>query len=181
MARTNNTDADRIASFVEQIEADPMRARKTQVIEGQWIFGDGGPQFRSQIRFEGGEAVFEIDNPTFMGGSGTMPGPMHYCFFGLASCYTSVFVAAATGLGVVLDSVTTRVEADMNFSRVFGISDEPIMEEVRVILHVATSSGQEKVREAEELALERCPVVYTLRNQIKLVPSLEISTEQRDC
>lgn len=176
MARINNIDAEQITGFVEQIKADPSKARKTQVIEGQWVVGDGGPQFRSHVTFEGGEAVFETDNPMFMGGSGTLPGPMHYCFYGLASCYTGVFAAAATELGVRLDSLSTRVEADLNFSRVFGISDKPIMEEVRVILQVVTISGEENVREAEKLALERCPVVYTLRNQIKLVPSLEVST-----
>lgn len=173
MARTNNIDADRIAGFVEQIKADPSKARKTQVIEGQWVLGDGGTQFKSQIKFEGGETTFDTDSPTFMGGGGTMPGPMHYCFYGLASCYTGVFAAAATELGVQLDSLTIRVEADLNFSRVFGVSGEPIMEEVRVILHVVSSSPEQKIREAEQLALERCPVVYTLRNQVRLVPVLQ--------
>lgn len=175
MPRTNNVDTEKMGSFADQMKADPSKARKTQVIEGQWILGDGGPQFKSNIKFEGGEATFESDNPTFMGGGGTLPGPMHYCFYGLASCYTGVFAAAATELGIRLDSLTIRVEADLNFGRVFGISDEPIMEEVRVILQVASSATEEKLQEAERLALERCPVVYTLRNQIKLVPSLQLT------
>jgi len=37
MGRTNNVDAEKIKGFVEQIEADPSKARKTQVIEGQWV------------------------------------------------------------------------------------------------------------------------------------------------
>lgn len=175
MPRANNVDAEKMVGFAGQLKADPSKARKTQVIEGEWLLTDGGPQFKSNIKFEGGEVTFESDNPTFMGGGGTLPGPMHYCFYGLAACYTGVFAAAATELGIQLDSLTIRVEADLNFGRVFEISDEPIMEEIRVILQIASSATEQKLQEAERLALERCPVVYTLRNQIKLVPSLEVS------
>ena len=74
----------------------------------------------------------------------------------------------------LLKKLTTKVEADVNFSKVFGVSDEPIMEEVRVKLIVVSDEPEEKIKQAEELALQRCPVVFTLKNPIKLVPSLEI-------
>lgn len=174
MTQINNVNLDGIAAFSEQIQQDPPKARKTQVIEGEWVLGDGGSQFVSVINYEGGKATFETDNPTFMGGHGTLPGPMHYCFFGLASCYTGVFAATASAMGIELNSLKTRVEADVNFSRVFGLGDEPTMEEVRVTLQVETDAPEERVREAEALALERCPVVFTLRNVVKLTPGLEI-------
>jgi len=160
--------------FAKLMESDPSKARKTQIIEGEWLFEDNGPQFISKIKFEGGETVFEVDNPTFMGGSGSLPGPMHYCFFGLASCYTGVFASVAASLGIVLNSLKTRVEADINFSKVFGLGEEPIMEEVRVTLIAESDASEEDILEAERLALERCPVVYTMRNIIKLTPKLEI-------
>jgi len=175
MSRFNNVDLTKMEGFAEQIRQEPSKARKTQVIEGEWLLGDGGPQFRSTVTFEGGEATFEVDNPTFMGGGGTLPGPMHYCFYGLASCYTGVFASTAAALGVELKSLRTRVEGDINFSKVFGITDEPIMLGVRVILLVVSDAPEEKIRQAEALALERCPVVFTLRNQIPLKPSLEIA------
>lgn len=174
MAQINNVDLDGIAAFSEQIQQDPSKARRTQVIEGEWVLGGGGPQFTSTVTYEGGKATLETDNPTFMGGHGTLPGPMHYCFFGLASCYTGVFAATASAMGIELKSLKTRVEADINFSRVFGLGDEPIMEEVRVTLEVETDAPEEQVREAETLALERCPVVFTLRNVVKLTPKLDI-------
>ncbi|MDI6715500.1 MAG: OsmC family protein [Actinomycetota bacterium] len=174
MARINNINIDKIKNFGEQIGSDPSKARKTQVIEGEWLLKEGGVQFQSTVNFEGGQATFEVDNPTFMGGSGSKPGPMHYCFTGLASCYAGTFATMAAMLGIELKKLAVRVEADVNFSRVFGISDQPIMEEVRVILNVASDAPDEKIKEAEELALQRCPVVFTLRNPVKLVPSLEI-------
>lgn len=177
MTLVDNVNLNAMNSFAEQIKKDPSVGKKTQVMEGEWVLAVGGPQFISTIKFEGGQTVFETDNPTFMGGGGSLPGPMHYCFFGLASCYTGVFASNAAALGVHIKSLTIRVEADVNFSRVFGISDQPIMEEIRVILRVVSDAPEEKIREAERLALDRCPVVYTLRNRISLAPSLEIARE----
>ena len=177
MRRINNVDIDKVRQFGEQLKADPSKARKTQIIEGEWLVQEGGAQFRSAINFEGGQTVFEVDSPTFMGGGGKLPGPMHYCFYGLASCYTATFATMASMLGIELKRLTTRVEADVNFSRVFGISDAPVMEEVRVTLNVVSSAPEEKIREAEGLAIQRCPVVFTLKNPVKLTPYLKISRE----
>lgn len=174
MTRINNVDIKKVEEFAEQIKSDSSKARKTQVIEGEWLVKEGKTQFQGNVKFEGGETTFQVDNPTFMGGGGNFPGPMHYCFFGLASCYTGTFATMAAMLGIELKRVTTRVEADVNFSRVFGINDEPVMEEVRVILNVVSDAPEGKIREAEALALQRCPVVYTLKNPVKLTPKLEI-------
>jgi len=172
---TNNVNIEKIKAFGEQLKSNPLNTRKTQVIEGEWLLNEGGAQFQSIIKFEGGQAIFEMDNPTFMGGSGKLPGPMHYCFYGLASCYTGIFASMASMLGIKLKKLTARVEADINFSQVFGLEDQPIMEEVRITLNVVSDAPEDKIKEAEALALKRCPVVYTLRNPVKLTPKLEIS------
>lgn len=174
METLNNVNLKKVMEFGEQIQNDSALAQKTQVIEGNWLFEREGPQFEATIRFEGGQTVFQVDNPTFMGGGGTLPGPMHYCFFGLASCYTGTFATMAAMLGITLKKLSIKVEADINFSRVFGAGDQPVMEEVRVILDVVSDDPEEKIKEAEKLALERCPVVFTLRNPVKLTPSLKI-------
>ncbi len=174
MDRINNVDVQKVQSTEVQIKSNPSAAKKTQVIEGEWVLEEGDVQFRSNIKFEGGETVFKVDNPTFMGGSGKLPGPLHYCFFGLASCYTGTFATMAAMLDIQIKKLTTRVEADVNFSRVFGLGDDPVIEEVRVILRVESEASEEKIKEAEKLALERCPVVFTLRNPVKLVPKIEI-------
>ncbi|MCC7202534.1 MAG: OsmC family protein [Nitrospirae bacterium] len=175
MTRLNNVDLNKVEGYGNQIKDDAGKAKKTQVIEGEWFLKEGGAQFKSTIKFEGGQTVFEADSPTFMGGGGAMPGPMHYCFYGLASCYTATYATMAAMLGIELKKLTTRVEADVNFSRVFGLGDQPVMEEVRVTLNVVSDAPEEKLREAEELAIQRCPVVYTLKNPVKLVPSIKIS------
>lgn len=175
MARINNVDVGVLEKVVEEFKADLSKAKKTKVIEGEWLLEEGSPQFRAEISYENGKTTFEADQPTNLGGGGNLPGPMHYCFYGLASCYTATFATMAGMLGIKLKKLTTKVEADVNFSKVFGISDEPIMEEVRVTLFVESDVSAEKIKEAEELALQRCPVVFTLRNPVKLTAKVEIS------
>jgi len=65
-------------------------------MEGTWNVGEGdGPQFEAEVSFEKGKLNLEMTQPTFLGGSGTRPGPMHYCLFGLASCYAATFATIA--------------------------------------------------------------------------------------
>lgn len=176
MTRINNVDLEVVEKTGKEFKEDPHKARKTQVIEGEWLLEEGGPQFRSQISYERGETTFEADQPRNLGGGGQFPGPMHYCycFYGLASCYTATFATMASQLGITLKKLATKVEADLNFARVFGLADDPVMEEVRVTLFVESDAPQEKLNQAEELAQKRCPVVYTLTNPVKLATKVKI-------
>ena len=133
-----------------------------------------GPQFRAEVNFEGGKIIMESDQPTNLGGGGTRPGPLHYCFFGLAYCYTATFAAMASMMGIELKRLTAKLEGNLNFSRVFGLSTEPVMEEVRIALQVESDASQEKLEEVEKLAYERCPAVFALTEQVKLKTSLEV-------
>jgi len=174
MKKLNNVDVEKLEGFAQRMEKDPSQARKTQVIEGEWILEEGGAQFKAEISYEGGKTIFQSDQPSNLGGGGTLPGPMHYCFFGLASCYTSTFATVASMMGIKLEQLSCRVEADVNFSKVFGLSEDPIMEGVRVTLRVKSDATPERLKEAEELASKRCPVVFTLTNPVRLDTKMEI-------
>jgi len=176
MARFNNVELERLRQTREQFERDPASARRTQVLEGEWVLGNGAPQFRAILQYEHGQSVLEMDNPSFMGGGGTLPGPMHYCFSGLAACYASTFAIVAAELGLELRQLRVRVEADVNFLRTFGLADAPTMEEVRVQLLIDSPASDEQLQHAEELARQRCPVVYTLTHPIRLQTSWQRAT-----
>ncbi|MEE8318143.1 MAG: OsmC family protein, partial [Dehalococcoidales bacterium] len=105
---------------------------------------------------------------------GTRPGPLHYCFFGLVSCYTATFAAMASMMGVELKKLSARLESNLDFSRVFGLSQAPVMEKIRIILQVKSDAPREKLEEIERLAYERCPAVYALSTPVNLDTSLEV-------
>ncbi|MDW8225110.1 MAG: OsmC family protein [Bacteroidota bacterium] len=168
MQRVNNVVVERLKQTEDSFRRDLASARRQQVLEGEWVLGDGAPQFRAFITYEGGKTTFEMDNPTFMGGDGALPGPMHYCFSGLAACYTSTFAIVAAEKGILLRRLRVRVEATVNFSRVFGLADAPVMEEVHVQLEIDSPASDAELQEVEELALQRCPVVWTLTHSVPL-------------
>jgi uncharacterized OsmC-like protein len=175
----NHVNLESIQGFQEQIQKDPAKRRKTQVIEGEWILEKENGQFQATLKFEKGETILKCDSPIFMGGEGNFPGPLHYCFYGLLSCYTGVFATVCSMMGIELKRLHSKVEGDLNFSRVFGLTEEPIMEEVRVKLMVESDAPEEKIREAERMASERCPAVYTMTHIVKFSPQLEILASKK--
>ncbi len=174
MAVLNNVNVGMLEQVVKEAQTDKSKVKRLQRIEGEWLLKEGGPQFRAEVSFEGGKVVMESDQPKNLGGGGTRPGPLHYCFFGLVSCYTATFAAVASQMGIELRKVTARLEGNLNFSRVFGLSKEPVMEEIHIALFVESDAPREKLEEIEKLAYERCPAVFALTEKVKLNTSLEV-------
>ncbi len=170
----NNVNASALEQVAKEAETDKSKVKRSQKIEGEWLLEEGGPQFRAEINFEGGKITMESDQPTNLGGGGTRPGPLHYCFFGLVSCYTATFAAMASMMGIELKKLSARLESNLDFSRVFGLSQEPVMEKIRIILQVKSDAPREKLEEIERLAYERCPAVYALSTPVNLDTSLEV-------
>jgi uncharacterized OsmC-like protein len=174
MAIINNVYVDRLEQVIKEAETDKSKAKRTQKINGEWLLEEGGPQFGAEVRFEGGKIVMEADQPQSLGGGGTRPGPLHYCFFGLVACYTATFAAMASMMGINLRKLSARLEGNLNFSRVYGLSQEPVMEEIHIALEVESDASREELEELEKLAHERCPAVFALTERVKLNTSLEV-------
>ena len=174
MAILNNVNVGRLEQVIKEAETDKSKVKRTQKVNGEWLLQEGGHQFKAEVSFESGKIVMESDQPQNLGGGGTRPGPMHYCFFGLLSCYTTTFATMASQMGIKLQKLTAKVEGDLDFSRVFGLSHDPVMKEIRIILEVESDAPQEKLEEAEKLAYERCPAVFALTEPVKLNTSLKV-------
>ena len=80
----------------------------------------------------------------------------------------------ASMMGIRLKRLTARLDGDLNFSRVFGLSKEPVMEKISIVLQVSSDASLEKLEEVEKLAYERCPAVFALTEQVKLNTTLEV-------
>lgn len=171
--KLNNIDVSRLKGTVETLQKDISKARKINRMEGEWNTVDG-PQFSAVIEFENGKVKLTADQPTFLGGGGLQPGPMVYCLYGSASCYAATFATLAAMEGISLRKLKITAESYIDFSKVFGLSDSPIAEKVKFILHVESDAPKNKLLKLEELAQERCPAVYCLTNPIKLETALEI-------
>jgi uncharacterized OsmC-like protein len=164
----NHVNMESLTKLMEAIKGDPANARITPKVTGKWIFEEGQPQFRSDIEVEGGTFTVDADMPTSLGGWGSAPSPLHYCLYGLASCYAFTFAALAAMEGVALRKLEVETEAHINVSKVVGLSDDPIVEEVRWRVVVDSDADDQTIERLKKLAEERCPAVYCLKNPIKL-------------
>lgn len=172
MNRKNNVNVEALQKTVEECQRDPGRGKKTQRVEGQWNFREGMPQFSATLTFEGGSLTLEADQPTAQGGSGLKPGPVLYCLYGLASCFTATFASVAAVEGVELQELSVAVESDVNFSKVFGLTEDPIIEQVRVNLFVKSKAPKAEIKRLEQLAAQRCPAVFCMTYTIPFETAL---------
>ena len=165
--KLNNINLDKAGAFVEEVKQDKSKAIKTKKVEGSWNFEEGKPQFASTLEHANGTTIIEADGPPFMGGSGIKPDPVQYCLFGLAACFAQTFASIAAEKGIELKKLKVIAENKVNLSKALGLSNEPIVERVKLIVEVS-DVDKDKIKEIEQLAKERCPGVYCLTNPIKL-------------
>lgn len=169
----NNVNVDKLKETVASMQKDLSKAKKTNKVEGEWSLSNGA-QFKAEVSFENGKVTFEADQPSFLGGGGLAPGPMIYCLYGSASCYVATFATMAAMEGIELKKLKVIAESNIDFSKVFGLSENPIAEKVKFTLIVETDAPKEKIRQLEEMSRQRCPAVYCLTNPIPLETELKI-------
>ena len=169
---TNHVNMEKLKELMKSIEENPSNAKITPKVVGKWIFEKGQPQFVSNIEVEGGSFTVEADMPSKLGGWGTRPSPLHYCLYGLASCYAFTLAALAAMEGVTIKKLEIEAESHIDVSKVFGLSENPIVEEVKWKVIIDTEANDEKIEKLKKLAEERCPAVYCLTKPVKLTIDL---------
>jgi uncharacterized OsmC-like protein len=163
----NNIDDKQVRAYKEVIMKDPLEARFTAKIEGDWLFREGGPQFRSTVKVKDGTYTLEASHPNFAG-PGLRPGPMAFGLFWFAACYTSTFVTEAAMRNIRLTALKTRVEADLDYTAQFDLGKSPLISEYRVVVEVAGDITDTQVQDLKEYALGRCMGMYTIQHAIPL-------------
>ncbi|HET7285624.1 MAG TPA: hypothetical protein VFI70_13150 [Nitrososphaeraceae archaeon] len=87
---------DRISQTIENGKKDKTTLRKPVKLQGEWNLDPSiGYQFKTELNYEKGKQVVEIDSPSFLGGDGNRLGPMAYCVAGITSCVIATFVNVA--------------------------------------------------------------------------------------
>lgn len=113
------------------------------------------------------------DFPPPMGGTGSAPNPLAYCFWGGMACYAMTYAQEAAKQGIQLRALRARAEAEVDMTRALGVSDNPPVERIDWHLEVEADSPREKLDELKRLADEQCPGVYCVRQPFELATHLE--------
>ena len=163
----NNIDTAQVIQYKKEIQADPKEAKFTAKIEGDWLFDEDGPQFRSSVKVKDGTYTMEASHPNFAGPA-CRPGPMAFGLFWFAACFTSTFVTEASLRNLTLTAVKTRVEADLDYTAQFDLGKTPLVNEFRVFMDVKGTITDKQVQDLKEYALGHCIGMFTIRHAIVL-------------
>ena len=139
----NNTDLDKIQKTVESGQKDKQFLKKPVKLQGEWNFDiQKGYQFKTELSYEQGKQIIEIDSPSFLGGNGNRLGPMAYCVAGITSCFIATFVSIVSSQGIKLEKLNVNAECNINFAKTFDIADEPITEGINFEIDVKTAGDE---------------------------------------
>lgn len=166
----NHVDLQKTSATIESGVKDRSTLRRPVKLHGDWILDPSTPfQFRSEMSFEKGNQVVEIDSPSFLGGNGNRLGPMAYCVAGITSCFISTFASVAAMHGIKLTKLSVNTECKINFSKTFDISEDPITEGIAFDIEArAENADKGRLEEILRMAEERCPAVYSMTHLIQV-------------
>jgi uncharacterized OsmC-like protein len=171
----NNTDLDKISQTVENGKRDKSTLRKPVKLQGEWNLDPSkGYQFKTELAYEKGKQVIEIDSPTFLGGNGNRLGPMAYCVAGIASCFIATFVSVAATKGIRLSKLNVNTECVINFAKTFDVADEPITEGIIFQIEAQSDNAdKQQLQQLVKMAEEKCPAMYSMKHEVKVNASIK--------
>lgn len=165
----HNFNVEAVEQTAAKAKDSPNTVLQHVMFEGEWDSEPGEPQFRTTIPVPNGEpVVFQADYPPAMGGTGSAPNPLAYCFWGGLACYAMTFAQEAARRGVELRALHARIETDVDLSGALGVSDRPPVERIDWYLDADTDADAAVLQELKQLADEHCPGAYCIRNPIDL-------------
>lgn len=166
----NNVDLEKISQTITNGKKDKATLKKPVKLQGEWNFDPSkGYQFRTELPFEKGKQVIEIDSPSFLGGGGNRLGPMAYCVAGITSCFIATFVSVAAMQGIKLTKLNVDAECSVNFAKTFDVANEPITEGINFQIDAQSENADKrKLEQILRIAEERCPAMYSMSHIIKV-------------
>jgi uncharacterized OsmC-like protein len=166
----NNVDLDKVAKTTESGKEEKLTLRKPIKLYGEWNLDPTKEyQFRTELQYEKGKQVVEIDSPSFLGGNGNRLGPMAYCIAGITSCFVATFVTVTSSKGIRLSKLNVDTQCNINFAKTFDIVNEPITEGIELQIEAESPDADKKqLQEIIRMAEERCPAMYSTKHEIKV-------------
>ena len=172
--KLNNVDLNKIYNTEKEIYDNLSLTNRKVVVDGHWNFENNSEQFEANLKYPKGNTVIKTDNSSFLGGNDSKPEPVQYFILGIAASYASSFVNSASIRGILLKNLSVKVEANLNYSYFFSISDDPKIEEINITLEVESNAEQNKLIELKESALKCCPALSALNSDLKVNVNLII-------
>ena len=131
----------------------------------------------TEVDIRTGAHSFKVDEPASVGGANVAANPVQYALASLGACQAITYRIWAAQLGIDLDTVTVRVEGDLDLRGCLGVDDtaRPGLSAVRVEVTVAGPESEERYAELAAAVDEHCPVLDLFQNPVPVSRELVTS------
>ena len=177
----NGVNVNELFNTIDAVKKAPVIAKFKFRADNQWI---GGGHNRTTIRDFYGiqkdhrhEATFNLDadEPPLLLGTGKGPNPVEYLLTALAACVTTSLVYHAAAKGIMLNSVESRLEGDIDLRGFLGISKDVRKgyQEIRMYFKIDADVPEELLEELVQLGPTYSPVFDSITKGVPVSVQLE--------
>jgi uncharacterized OsmC-like protein len=163
---------------LETLIADTRKAVADDAANAQVVFeAEGTLVGVTEVDIKTGTHTFKVDEPPALGGANVAANPVQYALASLGSCQAITYRFWAAQLGIELDSLTVRVEGDLDIRGFFGFDDRVRAGFSAVRVEVSLGGPETADRYAELAAAvdEHCPVLDLFQNPVPVSRALVTS------
>lgn len=161
--------------------ADTRKAVADDPANAQAVFAAQGTLVGvTEVDIRTGVHTFKVDEPPALGGANVAANPVQYALASLGSCQAITYRFWAEQLGIAFDSLSVRVEGDLDIRGFFGF-DEAVRPGFSAIRVEVTVTGPESPGRYQELAAAvdaHCPVLDLFKNPVPVTRALAGSADQ---
>lgn len=150
--------------------------------ETEWING-GHSQTRIQGFYAAGQEdtsrtqlfVLNGDEPPMLLGENHGPNAVEAVLPALASCLAVGFIYNATAMGIRVESLTFKLEVDLDLHAFLGLSEQtrPGYENIKLTYRVKSDAPREKIIELCNYVQKTSPVLDIILNPVPVTVALE--------
>jgi uncharacterized OsmC-like protein len=162
---------------ISAVIADTRTAVAGDPAAGQVLFRtDGTLTGVTEVAVSTGRHTFTVDEPPALGGGGTAPNPVEYALASLGSCQAITYRFWAAQLGITLDTLSVRVEGDLDIRGFLGFDDRvrPGFSTVRIEVSVTGPDAPERYQQLAAAVDEHCPVLDLFRNPVPVSRTIAV-------
>jgi uncharacterized OsmC-like protein len=155
--------------------ADTRKAVTDDPANAQVLFAAQGTLVGvTEVDVRTGAHTFKVDEPHALGGGDAAANPVQYALASLGSCQAITYRFWAEQLGITFDSLSVRVEGDLDIRGFLGFDDSvrPGLSAVRVHVTVNGPEGSERYQQLADAVDEHCPVLDLFRNPVPVTRSV---------
>jgi uncharacterized OsmC-like protein len=155
--------------------ADTRKAVADDSANAQAVFtAEGTLVGVTEVDIRTGAHSFKVDEPPALGGADVAANPVQYALASLGSCQAITYQFWAEQLGIGFDTLSVRVEGDLDIRGFFGFDDgvRPGFSAIRLEVTVTGPESPERYQDLAGAVDRHCPVLDLFANPVPVTRTL---------